>query len=74
MKDRNVQLPKMELALKDITARLKPFEYLNTNGLYNALHLRQLMEELDQIYSTASDALKISPSKQTNDLLKEVLI
>ncbi|KAK7121672.1 hypothetical protein R3I93_022679 [Phoxinus phoxinus] len=72
VKDRNVQLPKMELTLKDITARLKPFEYLNTNGLYNALHLRQLMEELDEIYSTASDAHKKSPSKETNDLLKEL--
>ncbi|XDV53133.1 hypothetical protein PO909_021715 [Leuciscus waleckii] len=72
VKDRNVQLPKMELTLKDITARLKQFEYLNTKGLYNALHLRQLMEELDEIYYTASDAHKKSPSKETNDLLKEL--
>ncbi|KAG1938264.1 olfactomedin-4 [Pimephales promelas] len=72
VKDSNVQLPKMELTLKEITARLKPFEYLNTNGLYNALHLRQLMEELDEIYYTASDAHKKSPSKETSDLLKEL--
>ncbi|XP_051739426.1 olfactomedin-like isoform X1 [Ctenopharyngodon idella] len=72
VKDRNVQLPKMERTLKDITARLKPFEYLNTNGLYNALHLRQLMEELDEIYYTANDAHKKNPSKATNDLLKEL--
>ncbi|CAM4734308.1 unnamed protein product [Leuciscus chuanchicus] len=72
VKDRNVQLPKMELTLKNITARVKQFEYLNTKGLYNALHLRQLMEELDEIYYTASDAHKKSPSKETNDLLKEL--
>ncbi|XP_067292659.1 olfactomedin-4 [Pseudorasbora parva] len=72
VKDKDVQLPKMELTLKNITARLKPFEYLNTKGLYNALHLRQLMDELDQIYYTASDAHKKNPSKATSDLLKEL--
>ncbi len=72
IKDSNVRLPKMELTLKDIKTRLTRFEYLNTNGLYNTLHLQKLTEELDEIYYTARDAHKKSPSKETNDLLKEV--
>uniref|UniRef100_A0A673G621 Olfactomedin-4-like n=1 Tax=Sinocyclocheilus rhinocerous TaxID=307959 RepID=A0A673G621_9TELE len=71
-KDSNVRLPKMELTLKNIKTRLTRFEYLNTNGLYNSLHLQQLTEELDEIYYTARDAHKKSPSKETNDLLKEL--
>uniref|UniRef100_A0A672RGJ0 Olfactomedin-4-like n=1 Tax=Sinocyclocheilus grahami TaxID=75366 RepID=A0A672RGJ0_SINGR len=71
-KDSNVQMPKMELSLKNIKARLKPFEYLDTNGLYNTLHLQQLMQELDQMYYTARDAHNKNPSKETNDLLKEL--
>ncbi len=62
----------MELTLKNIKTRLTRFEYLNTNGLYNTLHLQKLTEELDEIYYTARDAHKKSPSKETNDLLKEV--
>ncbi|XP_016324597.1 olfactomedin-4-like [Sinocyclocheilus anshuiensis] len=72
IKDSNVQMPKMELSLKNIKARLKPFEYLDTNGLYNTLHLQQLMQELDQMYYTARDAHNKNPSKETNDLLKEL--
>uniref|UniRef100_A0A671SVQ5 Olfactomedin-4-like n=1 Tax=Sinocyclocheilus anshuiensis TaxID=1608454 RepID=A0A671SVQ5_9TELE len=71
-KDSNVRLPKMELTLKNIKTRLTRFEYLNTNGLYNSLHLQQLTEELDEIYYTARDAHKKRPSKETNDLLKEL--
>ncbi|XP_043083928.1 olfactomedin-4 [Puntigrus tetrazona] len=73
IKHSSIQVPKMELTLKNIKARLKPFEYLNTNGLYNTLHLQQLIEELDEIYYTARDAHKKSPSKETNDLLKELI-
>ncbi|XP_016113778.1 olfactomedin-4-like [Sinocyclocheilus grahami] len=72
IKDSNVRLPKMELTLKNIKTRMTRFEYLNTNGLYNSLHLQQLTEELDEIYYTARDAHKKSPSKETNDLLKEL--
>uniref|UniRef100_A0A8C2KJD8 Si:ch211-194m7.8 n=1 Tax=Cyprinus carpio TaxID=7962 RepID=A0A8C2KJD8_CYPCA len=72
VKDGDVQLPMMERTLKNIKTRLKRFEYLNTSGLYNSLHLQQLRDELDAIYYTASDAQKKSPSKETNDLLKEV--
>ncbi|RXN21921.1 olfactomedin-4-like protein [Labeo rohita] len=72
IKDRNVLMPKIELTLKKIKDRLAPFEYLNTNGLYNALHLQKLTDELDEIYYTARDANKKNPSKETEDLLKEV--
>lgn len=65
-------MPKIELTLKKIKDRLAPLEYLNTNGLYNALHLQQLTDELDEIYYTARDAHKKNPSKETQDLLKEV--
>ncbi|XP_026094601.1 olfactomedin-4-like [Carassius auratus] len=68
----NVQMPKLELSLKNIKTRLKPFEYLDTNGLYNALHLQQLVQELDQMYSTASDIHKKTSSKEIEGLLKEL--
>lgn len=66
------ELPKMEDTLKNIVKRLKPFEYLNSNGLYNALHLRQLSQEIETIHQTASEAHQKNPNKETRKLLNEV--
>lgn len=62
----------MEDTLKNIVKRLKPFEYLNSNGLYNALHLRQLSQEIETIHQTASEAHQKNPNKETRKLLNEV--
>lgn len=72
IKKNKVDLPKMEATLKNIIERLKPFEYLNTNGLYRALHLRQLSQELEEIHQTTNEAHKKNPNKETLKLLNEV--
>ncbi|KAI7812140.1 putative olfactomedin-4-like, partial [Triplophysa rosa] len=72
IKNNIVELPKMEATLKNIVERLKPFEYLNTNGLYNALHLRQLSQEIEAIHQTASEAHQNNPNKETLKLLNEL--
>ncbi|XP_056596140.1 olfactomedin [Triplophysa dalaica] len=72
IKNNIVELPKMEATLKNIVKRLKPFEYLNTNGLYNALHLQELSQEIETIHQTASEAHQKNPSRETHKLLNEL--
>ncbi|XP_051548597.1 olfactomedin-4-like [Myxocyprinus asiaticus] len=73
IKNKNAELPKMEANIKNIIARLKPFEYLNTNGLYNALQLQQLNDELEEIHRATREVHKNNPSKETQNLLNELL-
>ncbi|XP_065148431.1 olfactomedin-4-like [Paramisgurnus dabryanus] len=72
IKTNNVALQKMEFALKNITDRLEPFDYLNNNGLYNALQLRKLSQELEAIHQTATEAHQTNPNEDTRKLLKEL--
>ncbi|XP_056595139.1 olfactomedin-like [Triplophysa dalaica] len=67
----NVELPKVKANLKNLTARLKRFEYLQTSGLYNALHLRQLNKELQMIQHAISET-HINNSKEAQHFLDEV--
>lgn len=62
----------MKLTLKNIKGRQKRSDYKNRSDLYNSLHLQELIEELEEIYNTASDVHTKNPSKTTNNLLKEV--
>ncbi|XP_060784388.1 olfactomedin-4-like [Neoarius graeffei] len=48
-------VPEMEARLSNVTERLKKFQYLNTRGLYNALHLNQLSQEIQQLHDTMND-------------------
>ncbi|XP_051979332.1 olfactomedin-like [Xyrauchen texanus] len=73
IKNKNDELPKMDASIKNIVKRLKPFEYLNTNGLYNALHLQQLDQELEEIHRTTREIHQKNPSKETQNLLNELL-
>lgn len=62
----------MAATLQNITARLKAFSYLHTSGLYNALHLRQLNQELEEIHQIVNEAHMQNPNNETHNLLSEV--
>ncbi|XP_051546045.1 olfactomedin-like [Myxocyprinus asiaticus] len=66
------ELPKMAATLKNITVRLKLFDYLHTSGQYNALQLRQLNDELEEIYHTINETHLHNPNKETHNLLNEL--
>ena len=70
----NKVVPNMLATLENITARLQPFQYLNTHGLYNALHLRQLSEELQELQQITSAAHRDRPGAETQRLNTEVQI
>ncbi|XP_067292831.1 olfactomedin-4-like [Pseudorasbora parva] len=72
MRNTNVELPLMKATLQNITARLKAFNYIHTSGLYNALHLQQLNQELEEIHQSVNEAHLESPSKETHNLLSEL--
>ncbi|KAL0155739.1 hypothetical protein M9458_050002 [Cirrhinus mrigala] len=62
----------MEATLRNISARLKAFDYLHTSGLYSALHLRQLSQELEEIHQSVNETHMQNPNKETHDLLNEL--
>ncbi|XP_036423935.1 olfactomedin-4-like isoform X1 [Colossoma macropomum] len=66
------ELPKMQVTLENVTARLQRFQYLNTHGLYNALHLRQLSDELQDLHQIISDTHRDRPSAETQKLSTEL--
>ncbi|KAI4895827.1 hypothetical protein NFI96_026610 [Prochilodus magdalenae] len=68
----NRVVPNMLATLENITARLQPFQYLNTHGLYNALHLRQLSEELQELQQITSAAHRDRPGAETQRLNTEL--
>ncbi|KAM9471245.1 olfactomedin-like [Clarias gariepinus] len=49
-------VPEMESTLSNVTQRLERFQYLNNQGLYNALHLNQLSQEIQQLHDNINDA------------------
>lgn len=72
MRNTNAELPIMEATLQNISACLKAFGYLHTNGLYSALHLRQLNQELEEIHQTVNETHMQNPNNETHNLLTEV--
>ncbi|XP_053487519.1 olfactomedin [Ictalurus furcatus] len=48
-------VPEMEATLNNVMQRLKRFQYLNNQGLYNALHLNQLSQEIQQLHDTMNN-------------------
>ncbi|XP_066505560.1 olfactomedin-4-like [Hoplias malabaricus] len=62
------ELPVLQNKLKNVTSRLQRFQYLNSQGLYNALDLRRLSDELQQLHQSISD----QPSAQTRQLRSEL--
>lgn len=65
-------MPQLLAKVANLTGRLKPFQYLNSNGLYNALQLRELSEELDELQNTIDIVHNDYPSDETIKLTREV--
>ncbi|XP_016375258.1 olfactomedin-4-like [Sinocyclocheilus rhinocerous] len=72
LRNTNAELPMMEATLQNISARLKTFGYLHTSGLYSALHLRQLNQELEDIHQSVNETHMQNPNKETHSLLSEL--
>ncbi|CAN9498692.1 unnamed protein product [Ophioblennius macclurei] len=66
------RLPQMEDQITNMSARLEPYQYLHNRGLYTALTLRQLSEELNQLESDISVVNRRVNSTQTRKIQKEV--
>ncbi|XP_030630330.1 olfactomedin-4-like [Chanos chanos] len=69
----NGELPKIQAIIKNVTARIEPLKYLDTKGIYNALHLRQLSQDLEEISQMINTAHNDNPSAETQKLTKEVV-
>lgn len=65
-------LPDIQAQLNNATARLQPFQYLSQRGLYTALSLRQLGQELSQLEADIGVIHREQNSPQTQKLSKEV--
>ncbi|XP_053175964.1 olfactomedin-like [Scomber japonicus] len=68
----NQRLPQIETVIKNVTARLEPHQYLHDQGLYTALSLRLLGQELSQLETDVSDIHSQLNNGQTQKLSKEV--
>lgn len=66
------RLPQIQALVNNVTARLEPFQYLHYQGLYTALSLRLLGEELSQLETDISSLHSQSNTAQTQKLSKEV--
>ncbi|CAK6969196.1 olfactomedin-like [Scomber scombrus] len=66
------RLPQIEAVIKNVTARLEPHQYLHDQGLYSALSLRMLGQELSQLETDVSDIHSQLNNAQTQKLSKEV--
>ncbi|XP_019733702.1 olfactomedin-like isoform X1 [Hippocampus comes] len=66
------RLPEIHEVVENITGRLEPYQYLHYKGLYSALSLRQLGEELDKLEADINAmSLQVNNDESTK-LSKEV--
>ncbi|XP_071182263.1 olfactomedin-4-like [Salvelinus alpinus] len=68
----NERLPEIQATIENVTARLEPYQYLNDQGLYTALHLRQLVKGLRELEEDISSIHQDKPSDQTQKLTQEI--
>lgn len=66
------RLPQIQTLVQNITARLQPYQYLNDQGLYSALSLQKLTEELVQLESDTTALHSQLNNHQTRKLSSEV--
>ncbi|XP_041794832.1 olfactomedin-4-like [Chelmon rostratus] len=66
------RLPHIQAAVENVTARLEPHLYLHNRGLYTALSLRQLGEELSQLETDVGAIHSQFNNAQTQKVSKEV--
>ncbi|XP_047203357.1 olfactomedin-4-like [Girardinichthys multiradiatus] len=65
-------LPQIQAQLVNVTARLQPFQYLHHQGLYTALSLRLLGQELSKLEIDLSSIHTQLNNTQTQKLSKEM--
>ncbi|XP_071750810.2 olfactomedin-like [Centroberyx gerrardi] len=68
----NQHLPDIQAQVEKLTARLQPYQYLNDKGLYSALSLRLLGQELGQLETDISSIHTAKNNAQTQKLTKEM--
>lgn len=66
------RLPHIQAVVKNMTARLEPYQFLHHEGLYSALSLRLLGQELSQLETDVDAIHSQLNSAQTQKLSKEV--
>ncbi|GLD67121.1 olfactomedin-like protein, partial [Lates japonicus] len=67
----NQRLPQIQALVNNVTARLEPYQYLHYQGLYTALSLRQLGQELSQLETDVGAIHSQYNNPQTQKLSKE---
>ncbi|XP_028848227.1 olfactomedin-4-like [Denticeps clupeoides] len=70
--DTNSRLPHMLAVVENVTQRLRPFQYLNANGLYKALHLKELSAQLEELEDTIGLVHNDSPTAESQSLSREI--
>lgn len=66
------RLPRILAMVKNITARLQPYQYLQNQGLYSELTLYQLVQELSQLKTDVGQIHSQMNSAKTQKLFEEV--
>lgn len=66
------RLPQIQAQVENVTARLQPFQYLRHQGLYTALSLRLLGQELSHLEIGLSAVHTQLNNTQTQKLSTEV--
>ncbi|KAM4553547.1 olfactomedin-4-like [Fundulus diaphanus] len=68
----NQRLPQIQLQVANFTTRLEPYQYLHARGLYTALSIRQLGQELSQLETDITSVHGQLNNSQSQELTKEV--
>lgn len=66
------RLPEIQVLMKNMTARLQPYQYLHDQGLYTALSLQRLANEISQLETDVGTIHRQLGNSQTQKLTKEV--
>lgn len=66
------RLPQFLALVQNITARLQPYQYLEDQGLYSSLALRQLVQELSQLRTNVGQIQSQMNNTKTQKISEEV--
>lgn len=66
------RLPDIQVLVKNMTARLEPYQYLHDQGLYTALSLQRLANEISELETDVGTIHNQLGNSQTQKLTKEV--
>lgn len=66
------RLPQFLALVQNITARLQPYQYLQDQGLYSSLALRQLVQELGQLRTNVGQIQSQMNNTKTQKISEEV--